>query len=96
MVRGARDLELRAAADLLGHSPGVLMKTYAHVMPDTTRAVADESTCGPPASANGVAQFAYSPALARASVEVGTARRNATLKQRQAPSFQRFRVNVRM
>jgi hypothetical protein len=42
MVRGARDVgELRAVADLLGHSPDMLMKTYAHAMPESTRAVAD-------------------------------------------------------
>ncbi|MGH9229791.1 MAG: tyrosine-type recombinase/integrase [Acidimicrobiales bacterium] len=42
MVRGARDVgELRAVADLLGHSPDMLMKTYAHALPESTRAVAD-------------------------------------------------------
>jgi integrase len=42
MVRGARDVgELRAVADLLGHSPDMLIKTYAHAMPESTRAVAD-------------------------------------------------------
>jgi integrase len=42
MVRGARHVgELRAVADLLGHSPDMLMKTYAHAMPESTRAVAD-------------------------------------------------------
>jgi integrase len=41
-VRGARDVgELRAVADLLGHSPDMLMKIYAHAMPESTRAVAD-------------------------------------------------------
>jgi integrase len=42
MVRGAGDVgELRAIADLLGHSPDMLMKVYAHAMPESTRAVAD-------------------------------------------------------
>ena len=36
MVRQAADVgELRAAADVLGHSPDVLIKTYAHVMPES-------------------------------------------------------------
>jgi integrase len=33
--------ELRAVADVLGHSPDMLMKTYAHALPDSIRAVAD-------------------------------------------------------
>ena len=42
MVRDAHDIgELRAVADLLGHSPDMLMKTYAHAMPESTRAVTD-------------------------------------------------------
>ena len=42
MVRGAHDVgELRAVADVLGHSPDMLMKVYAHAMPESTRAVAD-------------------------------------------------------
>jgi integrase len=42
MVRGAHDVgELRAVADVLGHSPDMLMKVYAHALPDSTRAVAD-------------------------------------------------------
>ncbi len=42
MVRQAADAgELRAAADVLGHSPDMLMKTYAHPLPDSIRAVAD-------------------------------------------------------
>jgi integrase len=42
MVRGARDVgELRAIADVLGHSPDMLMKVYAHALPESTRAVAD-------------------------------------------------------
>ena len=42
MVQGARDVgELRAIADLLGHSPEVLMNTYAHVLPQSQTAVVD-------------------------------------------------------
>jgi integrase len=42
MVRGARDVgELRAVADVLGHSPDMLMKVYAHALPESRRAVAD-------------------------------------------------------
>lgn len=42
MVRQATDLgELRAVADVLGHSPDMLMKTYAHALPDSLRAVSD-------------------------------------------------------
>ena len=42
MVRSARDVgELRAVADVLGHSPDMLMKVYAHALPESTRAVAD-------------------------------------------------------
>ena len=42
MVRQATDLgELRAVADILGHSPEMLMKTYAHALPDSLRAVSD-------------------------------------------------------
>ena len=42
MVRQAADAgELRAVADVLGHSPDMLMKTYAHALPDSIRAVAD-------------------------------------------------------
>ena len=40
MVAGAKDVgELRAIADILGHSPDMLMKTYAHAMPASTSAV---------------------------------------------------------
>jgi len=43
MVRYATDLgEIRAAADILGHSPDMLMKTYAHVMPESLRTVTDK------------------------------------------------------
>jgi len=42
MVQGANDLgELRAIADLLGHSPEVLMNTYAHALPNSQAAVVD-------------------------------------------------------
>jgi hypothetical protein len=42
MVRGAHDVgELRAVADLLGHSPDMLMKVYAHALPEGRRAIAD-------------------------------------------------------
>ena len=40
MVAGATDIgQLRAIADILGHSPDILMKTYAHAMPASTSAV---------------------------------------------------------
>ena len=43
MVAGANDLgELRAIADLLGHSPEMLMNTYAEVLPDHRAAVVDQ------------------------------------------------------
>jgi integrase len=42
MVQGANDLgELRAIADLLGHSPEMLMNTYAHALPRSQAAVVD-------------------------------------------------------
>lgn len=42
MVANARDVgELRAAADILGHSPDELMRTYAHVLPESLRAVSE-------------------------------------------------------
>ena len=42
MVRQAADVgELRAVADVLGHSPDMLPKTYAHVLPDSMAAVAE-------------------------------------------------------
>ncbi len=42
MVQGATNLnELRAVADVLGHSPDMLMKVYAHTLPESRRAVAD-------------------------------------------------------
>ena len=43
MVRHASDLgEIRAAADILGHSPDMLMRTYAHAMPESVRTVTDK------------------------------------------------------
>lgn len=42
MVSGATDLgELRAVADVLGHSPEMLLRVYAHALPESVRAVAD-------------------------------------------------------
>jgi len=42
MVQGATDVgELRAIADLLGHSPEMLMNTYAHTLPRSQSAVVD-------------------------------------------------------
>ena len=43
MVRHAADLrEVRAAADLLGHGPEMLMKTYAHALPESVRTPTSE------------------------------------------------------
>jgi len=43
MVRHAEDIgEIRAAADLLGHSPDILMKTYAHAVPESVSTVTDK------------------------------------------------------
>lgn len=43
MVRHADDIgEIRAVADLLGHSPDILMKTYAHALPESVRTVTDK------------------------------------------------------
>ena len=42
MVQGSNDLgELRAIADILGHSPEMLMNTYAHALPNSQAAVVD-------------------------------------------------------
>lgn len=42
MVRHAADVgELRAVADVLGHSPEILLRVYAHAMPESVRAVSD-------------------------------------------------------
>jgi hypothetical protein len=55
MVRHATDIgEIRAAADLLGHSPDMLMKVYAHALPESVRTVTDRiaerAGAAPPAS----------------------------------------------
>ena len=43
MVRNADDLgELRAIADVLGHSPEMLMKVYAHALPESVRTVTEK------------------------------------------------------
>ncbi len=43
MVRHASDIgEIRAIADILGHSPDMLMRTYAHGMPESVRTVTDK------------------------------------------------------
>jgi integrase len=43
MVRHATDIgEIRAAADLLGHSPDMLMRVYAHALPESVRTVTDK------------------------------------------------------
>lgn len=43
MVRHASDMgEVRAAAALLGHSPDMLLKVYAHVLPESLRTVTDK------------------------------------------------------
>jgi integrase len=43
MVRHAVDIgEIRAAADILGHSPDMLMRTYAHALPKSVRTVTDK------------------------------------------------------
>ncbi len=40
MVANASDLgEVRAAAEILGHSPDMLMKTYSHALPESIRTV---------------------------------------------------------
>jgi ubiquinone biosynthesis protein UbiJ len=42
MVKASRDVgELRAVADVLGHSADMLMRVYAHTLPESQRAVAD-------------------------------------------------------
>jgi len=42
MVQASADLgELRAVADVLGHSPDILLRIYAHALPESLRAVAD-------------------------------------------------------
>lgn len=42
MVQSSKDLgELRAIADLLGHSPEMLMNTYTHALPNSQAAVVE-------------------------------------------------------
>ena len=42
MVKASRDVgELRAVADVLGHSADKRMKVYAHALPESRRAVAE-------------------------------------------------------
>ena len=42
MVHQSKDLgELRAIADILGHSPEILMNTYAHALPTSQLAVVE-------------------------------------------------------
>lgn len=42
MVANARDLrDLRAVADILGHSPEILVRIYAHAVPNSLRGVAE-------------------------------------------------------
>ena len=48
MVKGAQDVgELRAIADLLGHSPEMLMTVYAHALPQNRQAIVDRLTQAP-------------------------------------------------
>lgn len=48
MTRRAADVgELRAAADVLGHSPEMLMKVYAHTLPDSLRQIANRIAARP-------------------------------------------------
>jgi integrase len=43
MVKHAADVgEIRAIADILGHSPDELMRTYAHALPESVRTVTDK------------------------------------------------------
>ena len=43
MGRHATDIgEIRAAADILGHSPDMLMRTYAHALPESLDTVTDK------------------------------------------------------
>jgi integrase len=42
MVQNAADVgELRAIADILGHSPEMLLNTYAHALPQSKAAIVD-------------------------------------------------------
>lgn len=43
MVKNASDIgEIRAAADILGHSPDMMMRTYAHALPESLSTVTDK------------------------------------------------------
>ena len=43
MVSESADVgELQAVADILGHSPDMLMKVYAHTVPDSLRSVVEK------------------------------------------------------
>jgi hypothetical protein len=43
MVMHAADIgEIRAAADNLGHSPDMMLRTYAHALPESLNTVTDE------------------------------------------------------
>jgi integrase len=43
MVAGADDVgELRAAAEVLGHSPDLLLRIYAHTVPESLRTLTDK------------------------------------------------------
>jgi integrase len=45
MVNEAKDVgELRAIADILGHSPEMLMRVYAHTLPQSRQAIVDRLT----------------------------------------------------
>lgn len=42
MVNNAKDIgELRSIADILGHSPEMLMTVYAHALPQSRQAIVD-------------------------------------------------------
>ena len=48
MVNNAKDIgELRAIADILGHSPEMLMTVYAHALPQNRQAIVDRLTQAP-------------------------------------------------
>ena len=48
MVNNAKDIgELRAIADILGHSPEMLMTVYAHALPQSRQAIVDRLTQAP-------------------------------------------------
>ncbi|MGE0732616.1 MAG: tyrosine-type recombinase/integrase [Acidimicrobiia bacterium] len=43
MVRRAADVgEIRLAADILGHSPDMLMRIYAHALPESVKTVTEK------------------------------------------------------